>query len=928
MKARELTRDQVNRLDNLWKKDPDATLEDLDRPDIEEEPDLKPTETTYEDGFHYQNVLAPLIKTEADYDKSIKESLSEERVSLRWDKSLKGNYVATFTFGRDCSESRVMVGDELNLKLSQGGIFLNGGKEWEAKGYVKYIEDGDIELELSTSHVPTSVTNDYVVEFVWKSTSFDRMQNALKTFAIDDASVSGYIYHSMLGHAVEEQELDTKLPVNFDAPGLPSLNDSQKNALSKVLRAPFSLIQGPPGTGKTVTSATLVYHLSKQRVGQVLVTAPSNIAVDQLTEKIAKTGLKVVRLCSKTREQITSLAVDSLSLHVMLPEVAGKDFKKLQQLKDEMGELSARDERRYRNLKYKSERLILQSADVICTTCVMAGDTRLNNFRFRQVLIDEATQAVEAEALIPVTLGCKQLVLVGDHMQLPPVVICKQAAKAGLTRSLFERLVVAGFRPVRLAVQYRMHPALAEFPSNMFYEGSLANGVSEEDRTPDGENFPFPSSKPMLFYHCPGGIEEISASGTSYLNRTEASYLEKVVSYLLKLGVKGEDIGVVTPYDGQKVFVTDFVRRSGSLASSLYENIEIASVDSFQGREKDYIIMTCVRSSETGGIGFLADPRRLNVAITRARLGLFVIGNARVLSKNLLWSAMLLSFRDNKSLVEGPLNNLTESSILLMKPKTRKQDQEKYLHTALGRGQWRGKWDGDEVKSSRSGNRRTMSRRRGREAGMDSRHDKKYDNVGNSGGHDQGNNQQAAEIANFAPLPSFVGCESLGYPRDDDSSSVSSSYTSSSSSVSSSLGGARPYTQQTASSQNTSAYMGTQGDSQFSQSSAGYGDYYYDSQSYSQTSLGFNDDASLNGSSSSSVSGGVGGHGNSGAIGQFEDIGRSNVIINDNLDGGNVPKAGQEGITNADLGFNLPPPPPTNLPGEGIDDRFKNINIS
>jgi len=186
-------------------------------------------------------------------------------------------------------------------------------------------------------------------------------------------------------------------------------------------------------------AATLVYHLSKQKMGQVLVTAPSNIAVDQLTEKIAKTGLKVVRLCSKTRAQMPSPSVDALSLHVMLPQAAGKEFKKLHLLMEEVGELSEKDERRYKALRFKHERQIIQAADVICTTCVMAGDSRLRNYRFRQVLIDEATQAVEAEALIPVTLGCKQLVLVGDHLQLPPVVMCKQAAKAGLTQSLFER---------------------------------------------------------------------------------------------------------------------------------------------------------------------------------------------------------------------------------------------------------------------------------------------------------------------------------------------------------------------------------------------------------------------------------------------------------------------------------------------------------
>ena len=284
-------------------------------------------------------------------------------------------------------------------------------------------------------------------------------------------------------------------------------------------------------------------------MGQVLVTAPSNVAVDQLTEKIAATGLRVVRLASKTRET-TSSSVDHLCLHIMTPLAAGDEFQKLKRLKDEIGELTERDQKKYRSLQNRTEREILQAADVICCTCVGAGDPRLKNFRFRQVVIDEATQAVEAEALIPIALGAKQIVFVGDHCQLGPVVMCKAAAKAGLTQSMFERLVLIGIRPIRLQVQYRMHPCLSEFPSNMFYEGSLQNGVTEADRqllTLPGfkgkEDFPWPiPNKPMFFYSI-SGMEEISSSGTSYLNRTEASYVEKIVTHLLKMGVTPGQIG-------------------------------------------------------------------------------------------------------------------------------------------------------------------------------------------------------------------------------------------------------------------------------------------------------------------------------------------------------------------------------------------------
>lgn len=779
LRARDISPAQMTKMEELWKNEPDARFADLDRPDISEVEEMTPTLLQYEDGYHYQNILAPLVKLEADYDRQIKESLTEESISVRWDQSLSGKNVATFTFHRMAVEqSRIMVGDELRLKLGDGASYLYG-KPWEGVGYVKGIVDGEVELELRTSgSVPDQIHDDYIVEYIWKSTSYDRMQNALKTFAIDDTSVTGYIYHKLLGHPVEEQRIATaRIPSNkadFGVPGLPPLNESQIEAVAAVLQSPLSLIQGPPGTGKTVTSATLVYHLTKQNMGQVLVTAPSNVAVDQLTEKIAATGLRVVRLASKTRETSSS-SVDHLCLHVMVPQAAGDEFNKLQRLKDEIGELSERDQKKYRSLRNRTEREILQAADVICCTCVGAGDPRLKNFRFRQVLIDEATQAIEAEALIPIAMGAKQVVFVGDHCQLGPVVMCKAAAKAGLTQSMFERLVLVGTRPIRLQVQYRMHPALSEFPSNMFYEGSLQNGVTEDDRQllnlpgfAGKEDFPWPvPSKPMFFYSITG-MEEISASGTSYLNRTEASYVERVVTHLLRMGVTPGQIGVITPYDGQKKYVSEYMRRSGALASALYEAIEVASVDAFQGREKDFILVSCVRSSETQGIGFLSDPRRLNVALTRARLGIILLGNPRVLSKNALWAALLLHFKEYDCLVEGPLNNLQPSFMTFARPRRNPASDSRYAFTALARGGWDGRWEDRRGRNEfqvAAGFQTDGRRGRGKDQQNDSRFDSRYNDTGyNPETSVRNTGINGVPIPNFNPLPTYAG--------GDDASSV------------------------------------------------------------------------------------------------------------------------------------------------------------
>jgi len=238
-----------------------------------------------------------------------------------------------------------------------------------------------------------------------------------------------------------------------------------------------------------------------------------------------------------------------------------------------------------------------------------------------------------SECMIPLVMGCKQVVLVGDHQQLGPVIMNKKASRAGLAQSLFERLVILGNRPIRLAVQYRMHPCLSEFPSNMFYEGTLQNGVTAPERLRKNVDFPWPVPETPMFFHQNLGTEEISSSGTSFLNRTEASNVEKMVTKFFKSGVMPSQIGVITPYEGQRSYIATYMQLHGSLKKELYKEVEVASVDAFQGREKDYIILSCVRSNDHQGIGFLNDPRRLNVALTRAKYGTVILGNPKVLSK-------------------------------------------------------------------------------------------------------------------------------------------------------------------------------------------------------------------------------------------------------------------------------------------------------
>ena len=691
-----LSNAQISKLEDMWRTNPNATIDEMPSTErIEEDPTnkLQPVALAYHDAFHYQSVFGPLVASEAENDRLMKEGQSSKNVSVRWDVSVDKKRLCFFMFTREEHEAKLMPGDELkisieNLDPKTGNVHLiptNETVTWEAVGYViKVLPSEEVCLELkpmySQAKGPWDCVRGFRVSFVWKSVTYDRMQKALKSFASDDTSLSSVLYHILLGQDVDTYtgaQLKVQLPKSFTVPNLPKLNHSQLYAVRKALAMPVSIILGPPGSGKTLTCATLLYHMAKQpNSGQILVCAPSNIACDHLTEKLHLAGLRVVRVTAKSREDVAS-SVDFLTLHAQVKQLAEstkehKELLKLLKLKDTVGELSASDERRLRVARSRVENRILDGADIVCCTCVSAADSRIQKLRFKHVLVDEATQATEPECLIPLVMGAKQVILVGDHCQLGPVVLSKPAARAGFNQSLFERLIALGLRPIRLEVQYRMHPALAEFPSQTFYDGSLQNGVTLAERVVPGFDFPWPrQDMPLFFYHS-AGTEEISGSGTSYLNRAEAMNIERIVTQMIKSGLTASQIGVITPYEGQRAHITSVLQRHTTLQTSAYKDIEIASVDAFQGREKDFIILSCVRSNARAGLGFLHDPRRLNVAITRARYGLVICGNAHVISRApgkggipSVWSGLMSHLSKHSLIVEGPLGNLRQVHLSL-----------------------------------------------------------------------------------------------------------------------------------------------------------------------------------------------------------------------------------------------------------------------
>lgn len=653
--AKKITISQISNIEEAFKKTPDMQLP----PEIESL-SMRQVQLKYANAKQYRYIFEPLVKKEEEYDKLLKQSQKQTNVTVKWERTSNRRLIARFVFAKEDNEIRMVAGVELRLKAEH--------RDWQAIGTVIRISDFEqVILEvLRNGNPPDNCT--YTIEFVWKSTTYKRMLEGLRLFS--NHRCDTYITEKILGTNGETRLLNVSVPKDVSCPKLPELNYFQSAAVKRALQSRVMLIQGPPGTGKTVTTATIVYNMIRLNKSKILVCAPSNIAVDHLTEKISACGIDVVRICARSRELVSS-SVEHLTLHQQLKELSGPKFRRLQDLqtkREQSGELDKAEEEQLTKLITEAELHIINKVSVICCTCAGAFDRRLRLITFKRILIDEATQATEPECLLPIMKGAQQLILVGDHKQLGPVVMCKKAALAGYDRSLFERLVSLGNRPYRLNVQYRMHPVISDFPSNTFYEGSLQNGISISERVYSGLEFLWPvPDKPIFFYNSIG-LEEISASGTSYLNRSEAYNVERIVTSFLRFGLKSSQLGIITPYEGQRAFITTFLQQGSSLSPLHYADIEISSVDSFQGREKDFIILSCVRSNENLGVGFLSDPRRLNVALTRAKYGLVICGNAKVLAKQPLWSNLLNFYKELGVLVEGPLSNLKPCMLSLAPP--------------------------------------------------------------------------------------------------------------------------------------------------------------------------------------------------------------------------------------------------------------------
>lgn len=485
------------------------------------------------------------------------------------------------------------------------------------------------------------------VQLLFDESSYKEMNKALKKLSKTEDEPLINLKEILLGD--KKPEFTNKPEISCQG-----LNSSQNEALNKVLNAKqLAIIHGPPGTGKTTTLIESIAETVKAE-NQVLVCAPSNNAVDLLVEKLSERNIRVLRIGHPARvtEEMLSLTLDAqISNH--------KDYKDLKNLKRKSEEYfsmakkykrsfgySEREQRRllfeeahqYKDsaeqLSYYITNDIIGNAQVIASTLVAANNYAIKGMKFNTVFIDEAAQALEPATWIPI-MKANRVILAGDHFQLSPTIKSYEAEKAGLGITLFERAMTKDNAQVLLREQYRMNEVIMNFSNDYFYEGKLYANKAVAKHTM------FTGDTPLEFIDTAGTgyNESLDPETRSSFNEEEANLLNQhLQSYLQSLNEDEEsNIGIIAPYSAQIQRLRDIIANPDEFKGK----ISINTIDGFQGQERDVIYISLVRSNEKGDIGFLANERRMNVAMTRARKKLVIIGDSATIGQNAFYAKFL-----------------------------------------------------------------------------------------------------------------------------------------------------------------------------------------------------------------------------------------------------------------------------------------------
>ncbi|HIX04289.1 MAG TPA: AAA family ATPase [Candidatus Odoribacter faecigallinarum] len=514
---------------------------------------------------------------------------------------------------------------------------------------ISYVQDNRMVIALSEAQMLAVLNREegWGVQLYFDDTSYKMMFAALRKVMLANNDRTAYLRDVLLGNL--PAGFRDLLPMRF-----PWLNASQENAVNRVLAArEVAIVHGPPGTGKTTTLVEAVFE-TLHRENQVLVCAQSNTAVDWISEKLLDRGIPVLRIGNPTRVNDKMLAFTyerRFEAHEDYPElwslrkairelqsrIRGNGAGKREQLRHQLSKLR----HRALELEIRIHDDLFREARVIASTLVGAANRLLEHRRFSSLFIDEAAQALEAACWIAISKA-DRVILAGDHCQLPPTIKCLEALRGGLGDTLMEKVVRRKPETVSLLrMQYRMHEDIMAFPSHWFYHDRLLAAPEVRYRgILDYDNAITWIDTAALDFK-----EKNVADGTGRINLGEAGLLIRHLrSYMERIGEKRIldehiDFGIISPYRAQVRYLRQLLYKE-PFFRPFRSLLTVHTVDGFQGQERDVVFVSLVRANEEGQIGFLRDLRRMNVAITRARMKLVILGDAVTLARHPFYKAL------------------------------------------------------------------------------------------------------------------------------------------------------------------------------------------------------------------------------------------------------------------------------------------------
>ena len=533
----------------------------------------------------------------------------------------------------------------------QAALFSNNVPEaTPIIGTVKILGPNKLRLSLTIDELPEWCDQGKLgINVLFDEASYREMDLALEKVITASHNRLAHLRDVCFG--LKPPAFEKQTPIN-----IPELNASQNQAVQKILEAKdLAIVHGPPGTGKTTTLVQAIKQTLLTDT-QVLVCSSSNTAVDVLTEKLFREGLSVLRLGNPARvspEVLMNTLDAKVAAHPSFRLL--KNFRKTAEEYFRMAGKYKRNfnskEREQRQLMYQEARKILKDARmledeitqeqfdkarVICCTPVGSAGRLMRDLHFNTLFMDEAAQALEPMCFIPIT-KCNRIVLAGDHFQLPPTVKSKKAEAQGLKETLFERCITYPNVSVMLNTQYRMNKNIMQFSNTKFYRGELMAHptVSDQVLAPNSDYLPLTNPIDFIDTAGCGYTELLNPESLSNSNPEEALLLLNHLKDLLQNYVQHDapTVGIISPYKEQVQYLTQLIADDPQLQTT-EARIAVKTVDGFQGQERDIIYISMVRSNDTGEIGFLSDIRRMNVALTRARKKLVVIGDSATLGNH------------------------------------------------------------------------------------------------------------------------------------------------------------------------------------------------------------------------------------------------------------------------------------------------------